>query len=306
VFDREQRKLRHEYTREPAIISTEPRVIGSKDATASVGTVPNHELSFTSLFLPDLTAHMTAGNDVTLLPPNTMRGDESLWPMDPMAAGVSTTADLSRHWRHERFEAFVSRCLAKKKVVVANDGNLYRLDFRLPVSNPGVATPQGELERRTWVDPLKGFAPIKTTQRSRRLPNGTWNEPSITTVQWTKRGDIFVPTMVESRDKFKNGHVDTITVSIAWSKLNEAIDAKEFDYHSLPAGRGALIVDRRINPKEPVVVGPLAPNAAKQMVATMERERRRSSLYYLWALNIAGCAILAALLIWRRMRLGQK
>jgi hypothetical protein len=112
--------------------------------------------------------------------------------------------------------------------------------------------------------------------------------------------------MVESRDKFKNGHVDTITVSIAWSKLNEAIDAKEVDYHSLPAGRGALIVDRRINPKEPVVVGPLAPNAAKQMVATMERERRRSSLYYLWALNIAGCAILAALLIWRRMRLGQK
>ena len=303
VFDREQRKLRHEYTRDPIVVSAGPRVKGSEAAKASVAAVPNTQLSFTSLFLPDLTAYMAAGNDVTLLPPNTMRGDRSLWPIDPVVAGVSSTADLSRHWNYNLFEAFVSRSIAKEWIVVVNDGNLYRLDFRIPASNPGVATPQVEIERRTWIDPLRGFAPIKTEMRSRRLPDGAWNEPSITKVQWTKRGDVFVPTMVESRDKANSGHVDSITVAIAWSKLNEAIDGKEFDYHLLPAGPGALIVDRRINPNEPVVVGPLAPHTAKHIVATMEGQRPRRYLPYLWALNIAGCAILAAVLIWRKRSL---
>jgi hypothetical protein len=180
----------------------------------------------------------------------------------------------------------------------------------------------GQHKRTLWIDPSKGFSPVRLEVSDQRVrvgapKRGDWPVPYVVNeVEWIAVDDIWVPTEFRFEKRMPpppagssqnpTGNLKDAVVqysySFNWESINRAIPDELFDVNALGAPKGTIITNVEGEKRfvEGVIGGtwkePRLQEPTPPVVGLV------NSRYVMIVINVVAVLAILSFLVWRRFR----
>ncbi len=143
--------------------------------------------------------------------------------------------------------------------------------------------------------------PVRSTTELRNPSSGEWELWSVTTREWKRIGETYVPTILKSYDGFdRNQPKDMAEMTLDWKSVNKLLPGEMFTMEGMALNPKALVVNEKLG--APVIEGSVReilspPNDAKGFEVA-----GRGRFWLIVVNSVLLIAIVVSLLLWRRRR----
>lgn len=161
------------------------------------------------------------------------------WPrvkrynLDVRGMGLLNPHEQRSGWDFDQAVSF-HKSYARLVDVRREANSQYRLVFR------HVSGPRGLAERHVWIDPSKGYVPVRFQQTYRSLTdkNSQWKVMSTVDATWTQKNDVWVPASFEALTSEGRSYWK---LEFTWKSVNKGVPNKLLNVRDLNVDPNARV-----------------------------------------------------------------